>query len=107
MKYTLPMRWLSVFSCVLIVSAGLLGVVLHASELNFDVLSLIDLSILEEELALTALDLLMIVLLVCFLIRLVTELLGRRAQLIPQRLWVLKSRELLFDHGSRAPPCHI
>lgn len=104
--YILPMRWLAFLSFALIVLAALLGVVLYASDLNFDSVALINLSMLEDELTLTALDILLFVLLISFLIHLVTELLGR-AQLNPPRLPTFQSRERLFDHGSRAPPCHI
>lgn len=104
MKKSLSLRWLASPSVLLVVFAALLGVGMHIGELDVDLLSLIDLPTLEEEVSYGAVDVLMFILLTCFLIHLVAELLRSQVLPAPPRVLALKGKELLFDHGSRAPP---
>jgi len=104
MKYTLSMRWLSVFGFVLIALTAVLGVATAGLEIDLDLLTLIDLSILEDDPSLTA-HALLFMLLISLLTYLVAEFFGRGTLPAPPRvLQTATGRELLFDHGSRAPP---
>ncbi len=104
MKYTLSIRLLAFFSLLMIILSVLTGVLVNADGLDPGLLSTLDLPAFDENMALlTALDLAMFVLLAC-LISLISELLCSRLRLTLPRILLRQGRQLLFDHGSRAPP---
>lgn len=107
MKYTLSIRLLAFFSFLMIILSVLTGVLVDADGLDPGLLSSIELPTLEESLALlAALDVSMFILLAC-LISLIFELLCGHLRLTLPRILLRQGRQLLFDHGSRAPPRSI
>ena len=107
MKYSLSIRLLALFSFLMVILSVLTGVLVNADGFDPGLLSTIELPSLEEALALlAALDVSMVILLAC-LISLIFELLFGCLRLTLPRILLRQGRQLLFDHGSRAPPRYI
>lgn len=104
LSYTPFLRWFTSVCFLLCILASVLGVAVSTSELNPEWLSLIELPLLEDNAALTALDSLVFILLTCLLIRLIGDLLRAVTLPVVPRDIALPNKEILFDHGSRAPP---
>lgn len=105
MKYILSIRLLAFFSVLMVGLSVLTGVLVSADGLDPELLSGLNLPTPEEVLVLlAALDAGVFILLTCFLLSLISELLGNRLRLPLPRILLCQGRQLLFDNGSRAPP---
>ncbi len=104
LSYTPFIRWFTTVCFLLCVLASVLGVAVSTSELNPEWLSLIELPLFEDSSVVNALDALVFILLTCLLIRLIGDLLRAITHPLVPRVIALPNKELLFDHGSRAPP---
>ncbi len=82
----------------------LLSVLGVSGELYPEPLVGIELPVLDDLVFLSALDLLFMTLLVCFLLCFFSDLLRSVTLPVASRQLALSSKEILFDHGSRAPP---
>ncbi|MBV0933532.1 hypothetical protein [Marinobacterium weihaiense] len=101
MNYSAATRWLTLICFVLSLLVSVLGI---SGELYLEPWAGFEWPLLDDLTFVSALDVLFVTLLVCFLICFISSLLRRVSRPFVRCLLALPRKENLFDHGSRAPP---